>query len=103
MEKYDKRYTFYQDDNVHARVHEKDGFAFIHLDVEEWNRQALRTVKKGMEDLQEHLKEEGYEWLFATSEDEMSVKFWNLIKPTHTVKKFGPRDQYWIGAWKFEE
>ena len=99
----DRIYTYFNNGNINVRVQETEGYAFIHMDVIEWKKESYKLIKNGVNELFSLLQSEGYEWVFATSDLEQSVKFWNMMRPCHTVKKFGPNDRFWIGAWKLEE
>jgi len=96
-------YIYFEDEDMKVEVQEEGGYIFLHMSAEKWNKKILRTIREVVDRLVEDLKSEGHEWAFATSEDEKSVKFWNIVKPCYTIKKFGPNEEYWIGAWNFEE
>lgn len=96
-------YTYFDDGNVKVDVEEQGGFIFIHMSVKEWNKDTYKLIKSGANSLFDKLKDEGHEWAFATSNQKQSTKFWNMVRPCYTINKFGPNDEYWIGAWNFEE
>lgn len=96
----DHTYTFFKNEDMELKIQEAEGFAFMHMEVGNWGKSQLRELRRVREDLRSHLRSEGYEWVFATSDTKKSTKFWNLMEPCHTINKFGPNDEYYIGAWK---
>jgi len=96
--------VYYEDEDVVVKTEEAGGFIFIHTEISSnWNKSMLKRLKSGVEGLFKELESEGHEWAFATSDDEKSTRFWNMVKPCETVEKFGPNNEYWIGAWYFGE
>lgn len=94
--------TYYEDEDVVVRLERTGGYVFVHTDVSgTLNKDLLGRIRSGFSELLSELKDEGHEWAFATSDDKKSTKFWNLVHKCDTVNKFGPNQEYWIGAWYF--
>lgn len=86
-----------------ATLQEAGDHIFLHLDVENWSPSVLREIKSKWPVLLEHIVDKGYSILFTYSKDKQSVKFWNMMQPLTETRKFGPENEYLLGAWDLEE
>lgn len=92
-----------EDDGVRVRYEERGGFIFLDLDVKDWNLSSYRKLKKAVAETREKFLKEGHDLIFAMTEDKAITKFWNNIHPLEELNKFGPRNEYYIGAWLTED
>ena len=77
-----------------------EGLLFLHLDVDVWNKNVLKDIRQELDKSLIEFEEMGYDAVFVTSEDEKSVKMWNMIKPCFKVVKLEKSGKKaWLGSW----
>lgn len=84
------------------RIDESGEHVFLHLDVRNWNKSVLKDVRLLVELVREEYKSKGYVAVFATADNDKTVKFWNKIRPCDHIRAFGPDNRFTLGAWETE-
>lgn len=68
-------YSLYEDDIVDFVLEVHDELPFLHCTVKKWNKSSYLHIIEVWVELTEKLKEQGIDFLFTWSPDEMSAKF----------------------------
>lgn len=92
--------TLVEGNGVRVRAEDLEGFHFLHLDVDKWSLSAYKLLKTSLKEIRKAFADQGVELLFVRTDDEKIVKFWGRLHPLEEVNKFGPRNEYYIGAWE---
>ena len=83
-----------------ADVEVREGLLFLHLDVNTWNKSVCKTLQEELDKALVEFEDWGYDAIFLTSENEKSVKMWNMIKPCFKVVKLEKSGKKaWLGSW----
>lgn len=93
------QYTYFESEDYIFRVHEVQGVVFLHMQMLRWTPEVLKDIKSRAKTFLETYRSRGYERVFATCDNEMTIKFWNMVRPCEVVKPFGEHNEYWIGSW----
>ena len=96
-------YIHMDNDRFKLSLNEAGGFVFLHMEMKDWSTNTLKELKEGVESFMSELNNKGHDIVFATTDDEKTLKFWQMIKPCDQVTLFGDRDQYIMGSWFTEE
>ena len=96
-------YEYYKTDDFVLKINEAGGHAFLHLEVFNWNKGVLKELRMVGELIEAQYRSKGYLAIFATTDSEKVLKFWNLVKPLDRTEKFGPGNKYYLGTWVIKE
>ena len=93
------KFEYFSNDDFLVEINEAGGHAFLHLEMHKWSKSALKELRLVLDLLEVQYRDKGHDVLFATTDNEKVVKFWNLVRPCDILQKFGPRNEYYIGSW----
>lgn len=96
-------YDYHVTEDYALRVNEAGGHIFLHMDMVNWSKSALKEIRERVDLLAKDFEEQGYVAVFATTDEDKVVKFWRMVRPIDELNKFGPHDEYYLAAWYLEQ
>lgn len=74
--------------------------AFLHLDVEQFNKTVFKKIRQNLEDIRKEFLENGIEVVSFYIHKDITTKFHNMLRPLDfCVPMIGHEDQYLVGGW----
>lgn len=93
----------HDDEDFFVKLTESGGYVFAHMVSHKWSKRVYLKSKEVFYQMLKVAEGKGYELVFATSDEEKSAKFWKMMAPLEELNKYGPHQEYWIGAWHVED
>lgn len=79
----------------------ESGLVFLHIEIYKMNKTSIRDLQSSMTKFKEQCFQEGHDVVFATTANEKTTKFWELIEPCYKVVPL--EDVGWLGSWLTKE
>lgn len=95
-------FTYYKDEDVRIQFQNLGGYIFMHLDVYNWSPSVLKKLRKGFSELRVKFQEEKVDLVFATGDNQHSIKLWGLVHPLYEVHEVPESPGYFVGSWDME-
>lgn len=79
----------------------KDNLVFLHIFFFSWGPATVRAIRQSIEDVKQRFLSEGHDVVFAVTDEEKVVRFWNMIDTCYQVEQL--KDGSYLGCWLTEE
>ena len=74
--------TFSNSEDYKLVLEMEQNIIFLHIDVHNWGKSVLKSIREDMLDILERTKEQGWDEIYAVTPN---VKFANMIEPCQVV------------------
>lgn len=90
-----------QADNFSLTSSLEEGLVFLHIEIDKMNKATLLELRSSMQDFKESCFSKGHDVIFATTSNEKTTKFWEMVEPCYEVRQLD--ETSWLGAWLTKE
>ncbi len=88
--------TFSENEDYKLVLEMEENHIFLHIDVVNWGKSVLKSIRTDMLDILKRTKEQGWDEVYAYTPN---VKFANMVEPCETIGIMYGREELTIVKW----